>query len=121
MNVKDMFSLKDKVILVTGGKGKYGKYITEALAEADGTVITASRSLDDGQKLAKEFQTRGLNVSALQLDQGDHDSIIKLRSQIEDQFGRLNVLVNCAGITIWGDTLTVLLSNGRAQFKEFLR
>ena len=42
MNVKDLLSLKGKIILVTGGAGRYGKCIVEGLAEADGTVIIAS-------------------------------------------------------------------------------
>lgn len=96
MHVKDLFSLKDKVILVTGGEGKYGRCITEALAEAGGKVITASPFLEEGQKLAKEFQAKGLDVVASYLDQANHESVLKLKQEIKNQYGRLNVLVNCA-------------------------
>ncbi len=96
MNVKELLSLKDKVILVTGGAGNYGKCIVEGLAEADGTVITASRNLEAGEAFAKECQANGLNVYAMQVDQAEHSSVVKLKEQIVDKFGGLDVLVNNA-------------------------
>ncbi|MCE5186884.1 MAG: SDR family oxidoreductase [Planctomycetaceae bacterium] len=96
MHVKDLWSLKNKVILITGGEGKYGRCLTEALAEADGKVITASPFLDDGQKVAQAFKERGLDVTADYVDQADHESIITLKNKIRDKYGKLDVLVNCA-------------------------
>lgn len=96
MHVKELLSIKDKIILVTGGAGQYGKCIVEGLAEADGTVITASRDFEAGLKLAKEFKARGLNVYAMQVDQVKHDSVMELKKQILEQFGRLDVFVNNA-------------------------
>ena len=96
MNVKELLSLKGKIILVTGGAGLYGKCIVEGLAEADGTVITASRSLEAGQKLALEFNSRGLDVNAMQVDQAEHKSVMMLKEQIIEKFGRLDVFVNNA-------------------------
>lgn len=96
MNVKELFSLKDKIVLITGGEGKYGRCITEGLAEADATVVTASPFLDDGEKIASDFRSKGFDVSAMFVDQSDHDSIIKLKQQLKDKYGGLDVLVNCA-------------------------
>ena len=96
MNVKELLSLKNKIILVTGGAGLYGKCIVEGLAEADGSIITASRNLDAGQKVAKEFCARGLDVHAMQVDQADHESVMALKHQVEKTFGRLDVFVNNA-------------------------
>jgi len=39
MHVKDLLSLKDKIVLVTGGAGLYGRCIVEGLAEAEATII----------------------------------------------------------------------------------
>ena len=58
MHVKELLSLKGKVILVTGGDGRFGKCMVKGLAEADGTVITASRNLQAGQKLAEDFKKK---------------------------------------------------------------
>ncbi len=96
MNVKELLSLKDKIILVTGGAGLYGKCIVEGLAEADGTVITASRNLEAGEQVARGMRQRGLDVHAMRVDQAQHDSVMELKEHIMQKFGRLNVFVNNA-------------------------
>ncbi len=98
MHVKELLSLKGKIILVTGGAGNYGRCIVEGLAEADGTVITASRNLEGGQKLAHELSASGLDVYAMRVDQADHDSVMMLKEKIQEEFGRLDVFVNNAVI-----------------------
>ena len=96
MNVKELLSLKGKICLVTGGVQRYGKCVVEGLAEADGTVITTSRSLEKAQKVAKESQDQGLDVIGMQLDQGEPDSVEALIKQIDEKFGGLDVFVNNA-------------------------
>ena len=96
MNVKDLFSLKGKIILVTGGAGNYGKCIVEGLAEADGTVITASRNIETSNVVVENFRKQGLDVHAMQVDQGDHVSVQQLKQQIVQKFERLDVFVNNA-------------------------
>jgi NAD(P)-dependent dehydrogenase (short-subunit alcohol dehydrogenase family) len=96
MHINDLFSLKSKIALVTGGAGKYGKCMVEGLAEAGATVITASRNLETGNAIAQQFRALGLDVHALSLDQGDHASIAQLKVQISQQFGKLHVFVNNA-------------------------
>ncbi|HBN85968.1 MAG TPA: short-chain dehydrogenase, partial [Clostridiales bacterium] len=52
MNTLDMFRLDQKIAIVTGGYGLYGKNISRALAEAGATVIIASRNKDKCQVYA---------------------------------------------------------------------
>lgn len=94
MNVKQLFDLSGKVILVTGGAGNYGKCIAEGLAEAGATVIIASRNKENLDAVAKDFQTEGLDVHALVVDQANHASVLALRKSILDQFGKLDGFVN---------------------------
>ena len=96
MHVKDLLNLKNKIVLLTGGAGRYGQCILEGLLEADATVITASRSLDNAKKVIHKFEDIGYDVHAMHLDQADHESILKLKTDIEKQFGQLDVLVNNA-------------------------
>lgn len=96
MNVKELLSLRNKIILVSGGAGNYGKCIVEGLAEADGTVIIASRNIAHVEEEADRFRQKKLDVHALQVDQGDHSSILALKNEIENRFGRLDVFVNNA-------------------------
>ena len=94
MDVMDMFSLNGKVALVTGGAGLYGRQIVEGVAEAGAETYIASRNLEALEKVADEHRGRGQNVTALQYDQGDEESILALRDAIIERSGRVDVLVN---------------------------
>lgn len=96
MNVKELLSLKDKVIVVTGGSGNYGKCIVEGLAEADATVITTSRDLQRAEATAAGFREQDLDVHAMAVDQDDYRSMSALRNNVMERFGRLNGFVNNA-------------------------
>lgn len=96
MNVKELFDLTGKVILVSGGAGNYGKCIAEGLAEAGATVIIASRNLENVNEVAANFQSVGLDVHGLQLDQGDHQSVLAIKSAIIEKFGKLDGFINNA-------------------------
>lgn len=91
-----MFSLSDKVALVTGGAGKYGRQIVEGLAEAGARVYTASRDLQSQEALAAALRAKGLQVEALRLDQGDEASIKAARDEMLNQSGKIDILVNNA-------------------------
>ena len=96
MNIWNLFSLKGKVILVSGGAGNYGKCIVEGLAEAGGAVVIASRNLSKCKAVADDFCAKGLDVYAMEVDQGDHDSVIRLKNGLLEKFGKLDVFVNNA-------------------------
>ena len=94
MNVLDSFSLKGKVALVTGGAGKYGRQILEAVAEAGAVTYVAARNLKALQEEADKLKAKGLDVRALQYDQGKEETIIAIRDRIVEESGRVDVLVN---------------------------
>ena len=94
MTSLDRFNLKDKVILLTGGAGLYGRGLTRDLAEAGARLVIAARSLDKLKAVADEENARGLDVTAEQFDQGEETSILSLRDRILEKFGRIDGLVN---------------------------
>lgn len=96
MNVKELLDLKGFVVLVTGGAGNYGKCIAEGLAEAGATVIIASRDKVNIDRVAAGFQKAGLDVRGMEVDQGDHESVLKLKAEIQEKFGKLDGFVNNA-------------------------
>lgn len=96
MDVKELLSLKGKIILVSGGAGRYGSCIVEGAAQAGGTVIIASRNLKKISTAAEKFRNEGLDVCSMELDQENHDSILALKQEIKRRFGRLDVFVNNA-------------------------
>jgi len=96
MGVLDLFSLKGKVAVLTGGAGLYGRQCLRALAEAGAVTYIASRNMEKLQAVEKEYRERSLDVTALQYDQGDEASILHLRDEVIKRSGRVDILVNNA-------------------------
>jgi len=96
MSIWEMFSLKDKVAVVTGGSGLYGRQIVIALAEAGAKVLTASRNLKANKEFADSLNSKGLDVIAAELDQSDEASIFALRDSILRDNKKIHILVNNA-------------------------
>ena len=94
MGVLDLFSLDGKVAVVTGGAGLYGRQIVRGVAEAGAETYIASRNLAPLEALADAHRSAGLEVTALQYDQGDEASILALRDAVLERSGRIDVLVN---------------------------
>ena len=97
MGILDRFSLDGRIAVVSGGAGpQFGSSITEALAEAGATVVTASRSLERNQALAERLCGQGADVRAMEVDIADVASIQALKEQVMRELGRVDVLVNSA-------------------------
>jgi len=89
-----LFSLQNQVVLLTGAAGLFGRGLARGVAEADATVIIASRNADKLRVVAEEETARGHRVFAESFDQGDEASIVALKSRIEERFGAVHGLVN---------------------------
>jgi len=89
---------KEKVALVTGANRGIGLGIVKGLAKEGFHVLLGSRDLDSGKQALKEMSEFINRVEVLELDVSDHKSIDKAVKWVEDKFGKLNVLVNNAGI-----------------------
>jgi NAD(P)-dependent dehydrogenase (short-subunit alcohol dehydrogenase family) len=105
-HVCELFNLKGRVAVVTGGSGLFGRQIAEALAEAGARTIMASRNLEKLQAQADLFRKQGLEVEVLQYDQASEESIKGLLKQVLDTAGKVDVLVNNSVLRTmkgWGD------------------
>jgi NAD(P)-dependent dehydrogenase (short-subunit alcohol dehydrogenase family) len=91
-----MFQLNDKIAIVTGGAGLYGKSISQALAQAGAHVIIASRDKGKCDTYARELQDNKWSAQGMFLDMADEKSIADFASQIIQQHGRIDILVNNA-------------------------
>jgi len=85
----------ERVALISGGNRGIGREVARQLAEQGYRVVIGSRDLAKGEQAAGEL---GENVVARQLDVTDEESIERCIASIDEDFGRLDVLVNNAGI-----------------------
>lgn len=91
-----MFRLDNKVAIVTGGAGLFGKPISMALAEAGAQVIVASRDESKCKEYAASIRSKNLNAEGMFLDMADENSILEFTKSINDKYGRIDILVNNA-------------------------
>ena len=85
--------------LVTGGSRGLGEAMVLAFADAGADVIVASRKLENCQAVAAEVEKRGRRALAVGCHVGHWDEIEGLVEQSYDAFGRVDVLVNNAGMS----------------------
>ena len=78
MNVLESFRLDGRVAVVTGGAGKYGYQILEALCEAGATVYMASRNRENNEKRVAPLVEAGYKINVLEFDLEDETSILAL-------------------------------------------
>ena len=104
MNTFDLFSLKGKTALITGGRAMYGKGATLALADAGADIYLASHSIESAQEFVEALKReKGVKVAALPFEQGDIDSIRNLVDTVIQKAGRIDVFINCSRILPQGD------------------
>jgi 3-oxoacyl-[acyl-carrier protein] reductase len=94
-----MFSLKDKVALVTGASQGIGWDIAQALVVAGAKVAVAARTEEKLALLVGEIAAAGGEAIAIKMDVADAEQVKAGFKQVIDKFGRLDVLVNNAAIT----------------------
>ena len=96
MSVENLFSLKDKVALVTGASRGIGESIAKLLASAGAHVIVSSRKIDGCQVVADEIIKAGGSAEAIACHIGEMEQIENCFKQIEEKHGKLDILVNNA-------------------------
>lgn len=87
-----------RIALVTGANRGIGYEICRQLAHQGLHVILTSRDLAKGERAAATLRQGGLEVSFCQLDVTDPDSVNRARDNVQRTYGRLDVLVNNAGV-----------------------
>jgi NAD(P)-dependent dehydrogenase (short-subunit alcohol dehydrogenase family) len=96
-SMTDLFSMKGRVAIVTGGGTHLGSAFTEALSELGAHVYIASRRAELCEETAAAMRARSLNVTALACDVTDEESVNSLVDQVMEREGRLDVFVANAG------------------------
>ena len=92
--------LSGKVALVTGGSRGLGKNIALAMAEKGVKVAICSRKEESLGEAVEEFTNRGLDVMAKVANVGKSDEVKALFQDLDERFGRLDILINNVGTNI---------------------
>ena len=94
-----MFSLKDKVAVVTGASQGIGRDTAMALAQAGAKVVVAARNEEKLAALVSDIAAAGGEAFAIKLDVADAEQVKAGFKQVIEKFGRLDILVNNAAVT----------------------
>lgn len=94
--VWDLLDLTGRVAVVTGGPGKLGSQMCDALAEAGANVVVAARTYEDCEEKADELSERHNEAMAVSVDVTDEEAVEEMVEQVVERFGKIDVLVNNA-------------------------
>ena len=100
-----LFDLTGRVAVVTGGTSGLGRGIAMGLAEAGADVVATSRRLEQVELVAAEIEKRGRRTLRVASDVVDRSSVQNLHDAVLKEFGKVDILVNAAGVTHKAPTL----------------
>lgn len=105
MNTKELFSMKGKTVLITGGRAMYGKGATLALADAGADIFLASHTVESAADFAAALSAeKGVQVTPVAFDLNDPESCAALVRTVLEKAGRIDAFVHCSRILPSGGT-----------------
>jgi NAD(P)-dependent dehydrogenase (short-subunit alcohol dehydrogenase family) len=107
MSVKELFDLTGNVALVTGGSRGLGLEMAMGLGEAGAAVVITARREQSLKTAEAELSAKGISCAAVSCDVSDPDQVNAAVKAAIDRLGRLDVLVNNAGIS-WGEPIETM-------------
>lgn len=110
MKIEQLFSVRGKVAVVTGGSRGIGEMIARAYVENGAKVYITARKADASGQLAKELSAHGECIS-IPADLSNMDEIERFAKEIEKREKKIDILVNNAGAS-WGETFDKFPESG---------
>ena len=93
-----LFSLRDRVAVITGGSSGIGRAIAMALGQAGAAVVVVARDPDRLADATSELTQAGCRAFAISADLGDRDAVVRAADEAVKPFGPPDILVNSAGL-----------------------
>lgn len=94
--------LKDKIAIITGGAGGIGLAATRLFSENGATVVIFDVVEEAGVAVEREMTTLGRNVKFIKTDISDEQNVIESMKQVEELYGKVDVLYNNASVFLGG-------------------
>lgn len=101
----NLFSVKDKVVLITGGYGVLGRLMVHHFAAEGAKVVILGRNADAGDALVEEVEEKGHFAAFVPCDVVNREMVEEAYEAIMAQFDRIDVLINGAGGNMSGATI----------------
>ena len=92
-----MFNLKGRVAVITGASSGLGKQMARGFAEAGADLVILARRVEKLEELKSELETKGVKVLACKCDVTITEDIDNAAKLTEQEFAKVDILVNCAG------------------------
>ncbi len=92
--------MKDKVIIITGGSSGIGRACALRFAKAEARVVISARNAERLAEVEQEVRDLGADVLAVQGDVANENDCVRLVNETLNRFGRIDVLINNAGISM---------------------
>ena len=96
-NVMDMFSLKGRVAIVTGGGQGLGKAMATALAEAGADIVIVARHIETAMETKPQIEALGVRCAVIKGDMRNEADVISMVGQVVEEYGKIDILFNNAG------------------------
>ncbi|MCC8088023.1 MAG: SDR family oxidoreductase [Rikenellaceae bacterium] len=103
--MRNLFCVKDKVVIITGATGVLGSAMAEHFGDQGAKVVLLARKKEAGENLAEKIRSAGGEALYLQSDVMDREKLEKNYQDIMAKYGRIDVLINCAGGNMPGATI----------------
>ncbi|MRR31661.1 glucose 1-dehydrogenase [bacterium] len=95
-----MFNIKGKVAIVTGGNGGIGLGMAHGLAKAGANIVIAARNKEKSRAAVLDLQALGSEALAIEVDVRDEQSVADMVSETNRRYGKMDILINNAGMSI---------------------
>lgn len=108
--------LKNKVVLLTGAAQGIGEAIVAAFASQQARLVISDIQAEKVETVAAHWRERGADVHALKADVSNQQDLHAMARHAVERHGRIDVLVNCAGVNVFRDPLEMTEEDWRRCF-----
>ena len=119
--IMNMFDLKGRVAVVTGASSGLGADAARAYADYGANVAILARRKDKLAEVAKELTAKGVKALAVECDVTDEESVKKAIAEVIAEFGKIDILLNNAGVAILGDVVSMSAEDWDKVFNVDIR